>query len=139
MRNASEMYKPYQLITPQLAAATVTGTGVQFTPNNDSGADAVAVVNIGAIAGAPSATSLIVTIEQSATVGGTYTVTGTFATATAASEVSTLPVKLDTTKPFVRAKATIAFTSGTSPTIAVGVLILVKQNNNSANNATALS
>lgn len=139
MRSAAEMYKPLILIAPSLVASTTSGTGVTFEPNNDSLVEAVAIVHLGAVAGAPSATSVIVTIEQSLTSGGTYTTSGTFATATAGAQVSTKQVKLDPTKPFVRATATISFTSGTSPTIATSVVLLVKQNNASANNATALS
>ena len=139
MRTVADLYKPLQLIVPQAATATVTGSGVAFTPNNDPLVDATAIVNIGATSGAPTSFTVVVTIEQSVTSGGTYTVTDTFVTATAASQNSIRGLKLDPTKGFVRAKATIAFVGGTSPTIAIAVNILVRQNNGSATNATALA
>lgn len=139
MRSAAEKYKPYQLQAPIALTATTSGSGVQFTPGNDSGTDAVAIVSLGAIGGAPSTTSVVVTIEQSATSGGTYANRATFATATAGAEVSTLQLRLDPAKPFVRATTTITFSGGTSPSIVTGVVILVKQNNNTVNNETALS
>lgn len=139
MRSPIDMYKVYQLIKPQLATATVTGTGVQFTPNNDPLVDAFALANVGSAAGTPDSFTVVYTIEQSATVGGTYTVTDTFATGTTATQSSARAFKLDSSKPFVRAKATIAFVNGTTPSIAIACDIFVKQNNASTSNNSELS
>lgn len=139
MRNPVDLYKVYQLIAPQLATATVTGTGVQFTPGNDSKTDAFAIVNTGAVAGTPTSFTVVFTIEQSATQGGTYTVTDTFATGTTASQRSARACTLDNSKPWVRAKATIAFVDGTTPSVAISANIFVKQNNASTSNNSALS
>ena len=139
MRSIAEIYKTLSLITPRLATATVTGTGINVTPQNDSIIEAVALVNIGAVAGTPDSVSCIVTIEQSATVNGTYTVSGTFPTATGATKIGSQQVKLDFTKPFVRAVATIVFVGGITPSIALDVILLVRQNNGSISNVAALS
>lgn len=137
MRNIASKVKTYQLIAPQDAPSTVTGTGLQFTPNELT--DAVAVVSLGAVTGTPTSFTAIVTIEQSDTVNGTYSVSQTFATATAANQAGHKAVALDPAKPFVRAKATLAFVGGTTPSVVVGVNILVAQNNNSDSNAVALA
>lgn len=139
MRSPVDSYKVYQLIKPQLATATVTGTGVQFTPNNDAKTDAFAVVNVGSTAGTPTSFTVVFTIEQSTAVGGTYTVTDTFATGATATQNSARACTLDSAKPFVRAKATIAFVDGTTPSIAISANIFVKQNNASTSNNSALS
>lgn len=135
--NISAQIKPLQLIAPQAASATVTGTGVQFTPGEI--ADAVAIANIGATTGAPTSFTVIVTIEQSATQGGTYTVSQTFSTATGVNQIGSAQVLLDITKPWVRAKATIAFVGGASPTIVVGVILGVGQRTNSDSNMAVLA
>lgn len=137
MRKISEAYKVIQLLTPALDTATRTGTGQLFTPNELD--DAMAIVNVGAVAGTPDTTSLIVTIEQSATLNGTYTVTDTFPAATSGSQIGSRGFKLDTSKPYVRAKATIAFAGGTTPSIANSVSILVKTNVNSSSTPSTLA
>lgn len=137
MKTVAEQYKPVQLIAPQLATSTVTGTGVSVISGAE--VDAVAVVNLGAIAGTPDTTSCIVTIEESATVNGTYTTNTTFATATAGSQIGTKQIVVNRNKPFIRAKATLAFSGGTSPSIAVSCTLLVKQIVSSTASETALA
>lgn len=139
MRDISSEYTPIQLLTPTLATATRTGTGQLFTPANSSDGDAVAIVHLGAVDGTPDTTSLIVTIEQSATLNGTYTVTKTFPTATAGAQIGSAQVKLDTAKPYVRAVATIAFSGGSTPSIAVGVSLLVRQTVKKSGNVATLA
>lgn len=138
MRTIAESYKPFQLITPQLATATVTGSGVLMTPGEEF--DAIALVSVGAIAGTPDTTSCIVTIEASATSGGTYAAIATFAAATSATQLGSKQVLLTpVSKPYVRAVATIAFTGGTTPSIAIAVDLLVRQTVKSTSVAVALA
>jgi len=138
MRDIASMYKPIQLIAPIAMTATVTGVGQLITPNEDT--DAVAVVQLGAVAGTPDSFTAVVTIEASATLNGTYTVLSTFATATAGAQIGTKQVVLPiVSKPYVRAKVTIAFVNGTTPSFVCGVSLLVKQNTNTSSNQTALA
>ena len=138
MRNVAAYYKPVQLIAPQLATATVNGSAVHIAPNEE--ADAVAIVNVGAIAGAPDTTSLIVTILASATSGGSYDTIATFPAATGATQIGTKAVIINTAKyAYVKATATIAFTNGTTPSIAIGVSLLSLQTVASDNNNGVLS
>lgn len=132
------MVKPYQLIAPQLlGAATTHGTGKQITPGELK--DGVAVVSIGAVAGTPDSFTVVVTIEESATLNGTYDTLATFDTATAANEIATKPIVFNPAKPFVRATVVTAFVNGTSPTVAVGVNLLEQQVAESTSNEGALS
>ena len=125
MRNLADIAKPVQLIAPISMTATVTGTGQSVIAGSQQ--DAVAIVSLGAVSGAPSATSVIVTIEESDAVGGTYTTNATFATATAGGQVGTKEITIKPTKPFLRAVVTIAFTGGTTPAIVAGVDLLVRK------------
>ena len=137
MRKVSEMYKVVQLLTPILSTSTRTGVGQLFTPNELD--DAMAIVNLGAVAGTPDTTSAIVTIEQSATLNGTYTVTDTFPAATAGAQIGSRGFKLDTSKPYVRAVVTIAFAGGTTPSIANSVSLMVKTNVNSSSTPSTIA
>lgn len=137
MRKVSELYKVIQLATPILSTSTRTGVGQLFTPNELD--DAMAIVNLGAVAGTPDSLTAVVTIEQSATLNGTYTVTDTFPTATAGAQVGSRGFKLDTAKPYVRAVVTLAFVGGTTPSIANSVSILVKSSVNSSSIASTLA
>lgn len=125
MKNYAAALKPYLILTPLAQAATASGTAKQFTPGELK--DAIAVVLVGATSGTPDSFTVVVTIEQSATSGGSYTATATLPTNTTANQVGTQQVILDQTKPWVRATATIAFVNGTSPKINVGVALLVAQ------------
>lgn len=138
MRDIASLYKPYQLIAPIAMTATVTGSGVLVAPQEDS--DAVAIANFGAVAGSPTSFTVIVTIEGSDTSGGTYSVLSTFATATAGAQIGTKQVIIPiASKTYVRAKVTIAFVGGTTPSFVCGVSLLVKQNINTSSNQTALA
>lgn len=143
MKQLAPQFKAYNILPAKAQTATASGTGLQITPGNSPAYDAVAIANVGAVTGAPSVVSVIITVEASATVGGTYSTIGTFATiatvVAAGGEVSHIPVTLDPSKPFVRATATISFTTGTSPAINVGVTLLVKQNVSSDSNLAALA
>lgn len=143
MKQLAPQFKAYNILPAKSQTATASGTGLQVTPGNSPAYDAVAVVNVGAVTGAPATVSVIVTIEESATVGGTYTTNTTFATiatvVAAGGEISHLPVVINPAKPFVRATATIVFTSGTSPAINIGVSLLVKQSVSSDSNEAALA
>ena len=139
MRNIAEGVKPYQLIAPIAMTATVTGSGVAVTPGQEF--DGVAIVNLGAVAGSPTTTSAIVTIEASATSGGTYTVLSTFVAATAGAQVGTKQVSFNGEVPyaFIRAKVTIVFSGGSTPSIVCGVTLLQRQTVKSASNLVALA
>lgn len=139
MKTTAESSAIYTLIAPQLATATVTGSAVGFEPQNDPRCMATAIATVGASAGTPTSFTVIYTITQSATSGGSYTTTATFPTSTAINEVQALGFNLDTSKPFVKGVATIAFVSGTTPSIAIGLTLLVRQNSASASNGTVLS
>lgn len=132
------MVKPYQLIAPQaLAAATTHGTGVQVTPGELK--DGMATVNIGATSGTPDSFTVVVTIEESATLNGTYDTLVTFDTATGQNEVATKPITLNPAKPFIRATVVTAFVNGTSPKVGVGVVLHQQEVDETASNEGALS
>lgn len=138
MKDVASTYKPYQLIVPQLATATVTGSAVQITPGEE--ADAVAIINLGALTSNGSVT-LIVTISASLTSGGSYTTIATSATAAcAAAQIGSLRVKINTgIYAFVKATATFVFTSGTTPNVPIAVSLLVQETVASdANNILAI-
>lgn len=139
MKITSESNALLLLIPPQVATATVTGSAVQFTPNNDPRCQATAIAMVGGTPSAPTSFTVIYTITQSATSGGTYTTTATLPTATGTNENQAYAVTLDTTKPFIKGVATIAFVGGSTPSVCIGLSILVKQNNASASNGNALS
>lgn len=136
-KNIAASVKPYMILTPSAMAATASGTGLKVTPGELY--DAVAIALIGATSGTPDSFTVAITVENSATVGGTYTTIGTFATAVTASETGQIQITIDPTKPFIRATATIAFVNGTSPKINVGVVLLVRQSVNSDSNLQALA
>lgn len=132
------MVKPIQLIAAQSATATVTGTGQNVTPGELL--DAMAIVSLGAPTGAPSTQSMIVKIQASATVGGTYSDLATFNTSTSGTaSVGSVQVILDPTKPFVRALATIAFTGGTAPAYPIAVTLLPRQSVATDSNLVSLA
>lgn len=143
MKQLAPQVKAYNILPAKAQTATASGTGLQVTPGNSPAGDAIAIANIGAVTGAPSTVSCIITVEESATVGGTYDTLATFATiatvVAAGGEISHLPVTINPAKPFIRATATISFSGGTSPAINVGVSLLVKQNVSSDSNEAALS
>ena len=136
MRNVSVEYKAYGLIYPTLLTAngTTIGTAVQVIGNEEQ--DAMAIVSIGAIAGAPTSTTVTVTIAGSATSGGTYTTLASFPVAgrgitsntAAQNQVGTQRVPFNpSTYSWIRASAAVYFTAGTTPSVSVGVTLLQKQ------------
>lgn len=123
MLDLEQEYKVVSLIRPQVATSTVTGTGVDLGPDYED--DALAIFNLGAASDTDA--TCIVTIEGSDAVGGTYTVLGTFGTATATSDNKIASLKVNTagaSSRFIRAKATIAGTG--TPSFALDVVLLVK-------------
>ena len=137
MKNIASTSKPYMILTPLAYASTTSGTGIKVTPGELY--DAVAIALIGAVSGTPDSFTCVITVEESATVNGTYDTLATFATATAATEVSSVQVTINPAKPYIRATATLAFVNGTSPKVNVGVALLVKQSTATDSNMTALS
>lgn len=129
----------YGILHAKDQSATASGTGLQVTPGQNADYDAVAVLDVGAATGTPTSYTLDVTVEESATVNGTYDTLATFGQVTADNQVAHLPVVINPAKPFIRATATIAFTGGTSPTIPVSVVLLVRQNVNAVTNRETLA
>jgi len=118
------------------AAATVSGTGLQVTPGENPDFDAAVIVNVGAATGTPDSYTATITIEECATVGGSYTTNKALTVITAAGSVHTA-IRVNPAKPFIRATAVIAFVNGTSPKLPIAVDLLVKQTVASDSNATA--
>ena len=142
MKQRAPQVKAYTILAPKAQTATASGVGLQVTPGNSPSYDAIAVVSAGIVTGAPSAVSVVITIEECATVGGSYTTNTTFATIAtvlAAGITSHLPITINPAKPFLRATATITLTGGSSPAIPLSVVLLVKQNVSSDSNEVALA
>lgn len=142
MKQLSPQFKTYTILAAKAQTATASGAAVQVTPGNSPSFDAVAIANVGLVTGAPSAVSVIITVEESATSGGTYDTLATFATVAtvvATAEASHIPVVINPAKPWIRATATITFTSGTSPAIPLSVSLLVVQSVFSDANQNALA
>lgn len=142
MEQLAPQFKSYAILPSKAYAATTSGTGLNVIPGESPSYDAVAVANVGLVTGAPSAVSVIITVESSATVGGTYATIATFATVAtvvAAAEVSHIPVTINPAQPFIRATATIVFTTGTSPAIPLAVTLLVRESVNTDSNEAALA
>lgn len=137
--NETPLFKPYQILIPAANAATVHGVGLNVIPGESPAYDAIAIASLGAVTGTPDSFTVVITVEESATLNGTYDTLGTFATATGVGNCGTLPIKINPAKPYVRATATIAFVNGTSPKIIVDCVLLVRENVASDTNATALS
>lgn len=137
--NLAPLFKPYNILIPVAQTATAHGVGLNVIPGESPAYDAIAIATLGAVTGAPDSFTVAITVEESATVGGTYDTIGTFVTATAGGEISTLPVTIKPAKPFIRATATIAFVNGTTPAIPVDVVLLVRENVATDSNETALA
>lgn len=116
-RQITSAINPKLGITPQAATATVTGTGIDCSGFEE----AVYGLMVGAVSG--TTPTLDVKIQESATVGGTYTdITGAaFAQVTTATHQLHLGTRVNTAKPFQRVLATIA---GTTPSFTMSVLML---------------
>ena len=116
-RQIGSAINPKLGITPQTATATVTGTGIDCSGYEE----VVYALMVGAVSG--TTPTLDAKIQESATVGGTYTdITGAvFAQVTTATHQLHLSVRVNTAKPFQRVLATIA---GTTPSYALSVALL---------------
>ena len=138
MINVSAKYKPFLLIAAQTATATVNGSAVQLTGDEQDG---VAIVCLGAVMGGPSAQTCTVTISASATQNGTYTTIATFPTSTAGTaQVGTARVLVNQgLYSWVKATATIAFTGGTTPSFPLSVVLLQNQTIETDSNIASLS
>lgn len=139
MENLAPLFKSYGILLPKAQTATASGTGKNVVPGESPSYDAIAVVANGAATGSPTSYTLAVTVEESATVNGTYDTIGTFTTITGDNQVSHLPVTINPAKPFIRATATIAFVGGTSPAVLVGCTLLVRENVASDSNEPTLT
>ncbi|GIV86081.1 MAG: hypothetical protein KatS3mg054_0110 [Chloroflexus sp.] len=88
--------------------------------------EAVVLVNAGAVTGGPTAFSIDVTLEHSADGSSGWT---TYATSTAvvsaANSAAFAAFDLEGAKQFVRAKLTVNFTGGTTPSVIVGAEVLL--------------
>lgn len=116
-RQIEKAINPKLGITPQAATATVTGTGIDCSGFEE----VVYVLMVGAVSG--TSPTLDVAIQESATVGGTYTaITGaTIAQVTTATHQFHVGARVNTAKPFQRVVATIA---GTTPSFTMSVAML---------------
>lgn len=137
--NDAPLFKPYQILIPISRTATGSGVGVQVTPGENADYQAIAIASLGAVTGSPSSFTAVITVEESATVNGSYTTNTTFATATGTGNIGTLPVKINPAKPFIRATATLAFVAGTTPAVIVDVVLLMKENVATDSNETTLA
>lgn len=137
--NLAPLFKSVGILLPKALTATASGTPVLITPGENADYEAIAVVQNGAATGSPTSYTLAVTVEESATSGGTYDTIATFTTITADNQVSHLPVKINPAKPYIRATATIAFVGGTSPAVVPAVALLMKENVASDSNEPTLS
>lgn len=118
MHKLSESYKAVSLIRPQVATATVTGTGVDLLGYLD---DAVAIVNLGA---ALTTTETCIVTIQGSNDDSSYTTLTTFATllGTSDNKLACGAVNLFGYR-YVRAVATIA---GTTPSFAIDVVLMAR-------------
>ena len=116
-RQVEKEITPKLGITPQTATATVTGTGIDCSGKEE----VVYVLMVGAVSG--TSPTLDVKIQESATLGGTYTdITGaTIAQVTTATHQLHVGARVNTAKPFQRVLATIA---GTTPSFLMSVAML---------------
>ena len=135
--NPAPKFKAYQILIPAANAATVHGVGLQVTPGEQY--DAIAVASLGAVTGTPDSFTCVITVEESATVNGSYDTLATFATGTGTTNVAHVPVTINPAKPFIRATATLAFVNGTSPKLIVDVVLLVQQIDATDSNLEVLS
>lgn len=138
MRDVASSVNPFLILSGQALTATASGTGVNVTPSELF--DAMAVAVIGVATGTPTSFTVVITIENSATVNGTYTTLATIpGTATVAGQTGSVQVKVNPLKPFIRATATIVFVGGTSPAINVAVALLVRQSVSTDSNNDTLA
>lgn len=101
-------------------AATVNGTGVsRMTPGGGVGYESCVVsTHLGASAGTPDSFTVIVTLEDSDAVGGTYATYSTaLTTLTAINTSTTKSFDLRGAKEFVRVATVAAFVGGSTPSI----------------------
>lgn len=127
MEQIAPSVKSYNLYPAYLGgAATVSGTGQQVSPGGSPSYDAVAIVNVGAATGTPDSYTATITIEECATVGGSYTTNKALTVITAAG-IAHAPIRINPAKPFLRATVVLAFVNGTSPKLPVAVDLLVRQ------------
>ena len=89
MITVSQDYKAISLMRPAAITATGTSTGVSVKELLD---DAVAILNVGAVAGTNP--TLDLAIQTSNLVGGTYTTVATFGRVTAANKLGAVRVNL---------------------------------------------
>lgn len=131
----AERYKVVKLLDPASVTADANGTAVEIGAEYEE--DAMAVLQLGAASG--TSPTCDVTIQASATQGGTYTTIGTFSqlSGTDDNKVAAIPVKLNTSaRRWVRASVDVG---GTSPDYLLGVTLLVRRSvaKNANNSATA--
>lgn len=133
--------KAYAILPSISLAATGQGTGLQVTPGEAADFDAMVIVNAGAATGTPTTYSAACVVEDCDTVGGTYTTNTTVGTITNTGGAQTVhkAVRINPARPFLRLKATMAFTGGSSPAVPLAATLLVKQSVLSDSNAVAAS
>jgi hypothetical protein len=108
-------------VAPAAQTATVNGAGVDCTvvdgPIN-------AISQVGAAAGSPTSYTVTAKLQESDTSGGTYTDLATQSSPGAQTAAGAVAIRGIRTKKFVRVVQTIAFVSGTSPTIATSAIVI---------------
>lgn len=141
MQQIAPEVKVYQIAPAKAYTATASSTGLSVVPGESPSFDACAVINVGAATGTPTSYTAAIVIEESATVGGTYTTNKTVGTATNTGGAQSVhvPVTINPAKPFLRVTATIAFVGGTSPALPIGVDLLVSQQVASDGNVVAIA
>lgn len=108
-------------VAPAAQTATVNGAGVDCT-----GVDGPinALSQVGAATGSPTSFTVTAKLQESDTSGGTYTDLATQSSPGAQAAAGAVAVRGIRTKKFVRVVQTIAFVSGTSPTIATAAIVI---------------
>lgn len=116
-RQIANAINPVNGVTPAALTASANGTGIDCSGYEE----VVYTLHVGAVSG--TSPTLDVKIQESATLGGTYSdITGAaFAQVTNANHQLHLSTRVNSAKPFQRVVTTIA---GTSPSFTAGVLAL---------------
>lgn len=110
------------LIRPQSASAgTVTGLAI----DRSDYASAVIHVDLGASTGSPTAIDVDVSLEESADNSNWSAVSTILPNLSTANSTSTFDIDLTGRKKYVRIKAAVAFTGGTTPAIQLGAVIVL--------------
>ena len=128
---------PLSGVRPQSASAgTINGASIDRMAH-EMPLSCVVHQNVGAVGGAPTTTSVITKLQDSAD-GSTFAdyapasanaVVQATAAVTAANTDNSMSVNLSSARRYIRAVTTVAFTGGTSPTALVAAMVLLSGEN----------